>query len=561
MRRYKLLTVILCAVLLLTIVACNKDSGTQGTEVSQPGDASPNSSGDQSPSSSSATVGGATPAGGSSVAPGGSSATEGANTLGRDTLTIAIAADQGTLSPAFVGSDIWGAMLCIFEQLWDVTTEGEMIWLLAESVDEVAPDRYTVHIRPGVKFSNGATLTAYDVLFSMEIYKNSGSTGAPRVQTVDFDRTNVIDDLTLDLYLLDFHVAHWTVLSEMLVYHKDSYNPETASNTPIGTGPYVVDEYVVNSHLFLKRRDDYWGDQPAIPNLRFRVLAETSQVVNAIETGMVDIGTVQSQDYEYVSQLSGYEIRERYAALWLNMSFNPTDQSIMHNPEARYAVAHAIDRQAILDIVYYGRGRMMYNPVSAVVLDYEPRFDNLHTTYSEGYNVALAKQYADSSGLTGQTIRIVTNGTATHVIAAEIIQNMLKEIGVTVSINNYDVASFASVSGDASLFDIRIAGGICPNYREADPLVNGVRYSAVLSAPGSWDDLDKYLEIAPKALNTPDPQERSDITYEALKLYTNACIVYPLCDTLSQMAFSEDIAGPFIYRVCGSMRFSAMSFK
>jgi peptide/nickel transport system substrate-binding protein len=443
--------------------------------------------------------------------------------------------------------------------MWEVTEEDELIWILGTSVDVLDPTHWTIHLREGVKFSNGNPFTASDVIFTLGITRNSGSIGSPRSQEVDLEKTKAVDDYTIDMYWEQFHISQMSILSDLAIYDEESYDPETANTNPIGTGPYKVTEYVVNSHCYFESRDDYWGEPPAIKYLKFRFTSETSQVVNGLEAGTIDMGVIATQDYDYVSGLPGIEIMSHYSANWARVSFNVDELSIMHNAEARYAVCHAVDSDAIINLVYSGHAKRMYSPISDVALDYEDRFDNLDGTYSEGYNLDLAKQYAESSGLVGKEIRIITNGLPNYVTIAEIIQGELSKIGVTAVIQNYDAAGYNVASYDPAAFDVAISGGICPGLMVAGPLINGVRYSSIFSEPGSWDGVERYLEFAPQGFYNPDTEKHGDITYEILQMYTKACLTYGICDIEDLIAIPDDLAVPFNWRSNGGIRFADMT--
>jgi peptide/nickel transport system substrate-binding protein len=455
---------------------------------------------------------------------------------------------------------VYGALIAVQETMWDLTETNEVIWVLATSIDELSPTHWTIHLREGVKFSNGNPFTASDVIFTLGITRNSGSVGSPRTQEVDLENTTATDDYTIDMNWEQFHISQMAILSDLAIYDEESYDAEKANTNPIGTGPYIVTEYVVNSHCFFERRDDYWGEPPAIKYLKFRFVSETSQIVNGLEAGTLDTGTIATQDYDYVSSLSGVDVMSHYGATWARVSFNVNALSIMHNVEARYAVCHAVDSDAIINLVYSGHARRMHSPVSAATLDYEPRFDDLSETYSVGFDLDLAKQRAESSGLAGKEIRIITNGLPTYVTIAEIIQGELSKIGVTAMIQNYDVAGYQVASVDPSAFDVAISGGICPGLMVPGPLVNGVRYSTLLSEPGSWDGVDRYLEFAPQGFYNPDTSKHGDITYEILQMYTKACLTYGICDIEDLIAIPQDLAGPFVWRSQGSMRYADMAF-
>ena len=546
----KIIVMLICSVFVLMSAASCGTGSNDNTKADTGNTSSPASTSTSTPASSSA-----------STSPDASSEQGTSTGSTRDTLNIALASDSGTLSPVSIGGDFFSVPLTMMEPLWDVTENNDYIWLLAESVEEVSPTQWIVHLRQNVKFSNGNPFTVDDVLFTIQLTRDSGSIASPRTQSIDIEATKAIDDYTLDLRFIDYHVSNMTIIGDMLIYDEESYEAEKASAEPIGTGPYILTEYIVNSHCFVERRDDYWGETPAIQYLKFRVLAETSQVVNALETGNVDVGRIAPQDFDYVSELTGFSVLSRYAATWASMGFNVTEDSIMHNVEARYAICHAINRQAMISLVYNGMATMMYNPITAVAFDYEPRFDNLHETYSIGFDAERAKQLAESSGLIGKEVRIITNGTAEFVTMAEIIQGMLKDIGVNAAINNYDPATFSQLSSDPTTYDLRLSGGICPNRRVSDPIVNGVRYSKILSAPGSWEDVEEYLELAPKSFHTPDAQERSDVTLKLLQMYTKACLTYPICDVLTSIAHSVDLKEPIVYRAAGGIRYADVSYK
>lgn len=548
MKKNRLFAILICLILLVSIAACNKDAGGSASSPPASGGSSNSPSSSASPGDS----------GGSSS--GGSGDSQGAASA-RDTLTIAVTADSGTLNPIRMSGDFAVITRCIQESMWDIDEYGNFRWFLATSVDEVALDKWIIHLREGVKFSNGSDFKANDVLFSMQMTADGGFSSAPRVQNVDVANCKVIDDYTLEVALWDYHVSAYTILSDFLVFDEDTYDEESFATNPIGTGPYVVDEYMVNSYVHLSRRDDYWGEPSAIPHLVFRVLAEPSQIVNALETGMIDTGPISSDNIDYVKTLPGFHLESRYGQ-WTAIYFNMFKGIFFDNVDARRAICHAIDRNVITNLVYNGYAKPMFSVVSDAANDYESRFDNADDTYTIGYNVALAKELAQKSGLAGQSIRVITNGTAPHVTMAEIMQDQLKAIDVDVQINNYDVASFMSVVQDPSrsMYEIWIGSVSQINRIVADPMVNGVRYSPAYQEPDVWADIWEFLEVGPQCFYNPDPQKHSDYTFRTLQMYESGVLSYAFCDYEAYTAFSNDLAGPFVWRNNGRLRYADFKF-
>lgn len=468
----------------------------------------------------------------------------------KDTLEIQVDSDAGSLSPATVsGGGLYTALPCMYESLWEVDEAGNVIYLLAESVEEKSPTQWIVHLRHDVKFSNGNPMTADDVIFSIEYFKGVG-VNSVRVQSLDVPNCKAIDDYTVDLRMTSFYVMNWSACSQMCVYDKESFDVDALSRQPIGTGPYKLKEYVPNSYLFLDRRDDYWGAKPEIEHLNFRIISEPSQISNSLDTGKLDIASIALQDYDHVSKLPGYTINERATGGGIGISFNSGKNSLFNryidpdkSLQARQAVIAAIDPTAIINLVYYGHAEIMKCVVPSFCLDYIPeKYDNMDETYKYGFNLDRAKQLAESSGLAGQTITLMTNGLPAMVQSAEIIQGMLAKINVTVEIANYDPATAMTMIYDPeSTYDLSISAGIAPNRRVCDLLVNGVRYSKVLSAPGAFPDNEYYLEIAPTTITTVDDKERQEVTEKVLGMFMQNCLMFQLCQQKTCIAINTGI--------------------
>lgn len=460
-----------------------------------------------------------------------------------DTITVAVANDAGTLSPCMSTSQTFAVVCAMMESLWDVDTKGNITMLLCESVDFLSDTQQTLHLRQGVTFHNGNPFTASDVLFSMNLHKDAGASGAPRVQTVDFEKTNIVDDYTIDLHLINPSIANWTVLSQCMIYDEESYDAANAAISPIGTGPYKFVSYVPNSEIKMERFDGYWGDAPEAKYINCKILAEDSQRVNALETGLIDLGNIVTTDYEYVSGLEGIEVLGNYSGNYQQMNFNFGPNSVFYkNTEARLAVVHAINCKVILDTVYLGLGKEMHAAVPDYCFDFEDRFVNCSDTYAKGYDLELAKTLAESSGLSGKSLEIMTNGSTTNIRIAEMLQGMLNEIGVTASIVNYDAATAWQLSYDLEAdWDIGLGTGIAPNRRVGDLLVNGVRYSPALTAEGAFENNAEYLELAPYCMSIQDEKELSDMLYKMLKWYEDEVLSFALFDIENFTGVSEKI--------------------
>ena len=460
----------------------------------------------------------------------------------KDTLTMSITGDRGTLDPNGLlgGSEYLDAIRMVSEPLFDFKANGEKVWKLAVGIDEPSPTQWVIHLRKDVVFSNGNKFTAEDVMFTFDRANNTPGS-PPFYPVLDLDNSRIIDDYTVELNFFEYDLSSMPNIPTMLIYDAESFDEDANSQNPIGTGPYVVSDYVVGSHLHMKARDDYWGDKPKIENLQFKVLNEDSQRINALEIGSVDIATIPNQDIDYVKTLDGLDVILRPTGSTMAVWFNISELSIFDDVIARYAVCHAIDRDAIIDLVYNGYASLTYWPNAMNLSDYEERYANVHPIYSVGYDTDLAVQYAEQSGLVGKDVIIATDGSPNNITIAELIQQNLRDIGINAIINNYDAASYYDVTNDPSLFDIRL-GMVFPPSRNSAQNFYGWVFWTLLNR-GGWLNFDRYMELAGGVMGIYDDAERSDVIFELNKMHSEAALWFALCDLQSAIGASSDIRG------------------
>lgn len=471
-------------------------------------------------------------------------------------LNIQATQDSGTLFPLGVTGGFIAPLYAFYEPLYDTRVDGTRKWILATGLDRISDLQYTLTIREGVTFSNGNPLTAEDVMFTMEqcaadpqFYLN--------VKAVDFEKTKVTGDYTIDLWYTQFNASQEPGFASMLIMDKESFDEVALSTNPIGTGPYVVTDYVVNSHLSVTARDDYWGGTPKIKNINFKVINEASQIVNALETKDVDMaGPIQLADAEYIKSL-GYNVMVTNGGYPDAALFSLLPGGPLESKEARWAVSHAIDRQAIVDVIYEGLSAVAQYPASQYDQDFEPRFANMHDTYSIGYNPDKARELAEQSGLVGKTLRIITNGSTKYNTMAEMIQENLLDIGVNADIINYDQATYFPTIMDAANFDIALFNPAAPSMLAIDILAN---YPVFVPLGWTGPERDRFGELSMDAISTFDKTERGNKLYEALKVWVEVDPWFALSEVVAPFAQSPDITG-VEYMIAGSIYYQDIAFK
>ena len=344
---------------------------------------------------------------------------------------------------------------------------------LAESWD-ISEDglTYTFHLRQGVKFHNGNDFTAEDVaytfhrLLTVEGGVNSGFVDQVKgsdellAGTADsLEGLEVVDDYTVKITLKEPYAAFLACISSPGVSIYDSEATEAAGDqfgldpaVTVGTGPFVFTSWTLNDQLVLTRNDDYWKGSTKLPGVVVKIVPDTETQTMMFESGELDI-----IDLDFVTDAT-----DRFVATYpdqivegnrVGTTYFTMNQNIepFNNLQVRKAVQMAIDRQAILDALYGGRGQVEqgifphgligFNP-NQEVIPYDPEAAKAllaEAGYADGFTMELA---ADSSA------------SDTVTMALEIIKEQLAEVGINAEIKNYDQATWLDTrkSGELGSF-------------------------------------------------------------------------------------------------------------
>jgi peptide/nickel transport system substrate-binding protein len=299
------------------------------------------------------------------------------------TLIVAQSADAGTLDPALETS---ANSLAPASHIYEGLTGFEPgttnpVPALAVSWDATADGlEWTFNLRDGVKFHDGTDFDADAVVFNFERWwdtDNPYNLGADQFIYWDYmfqgfkgNDTSVlagveaVDSSTVKLMLNvpnasllntltmeNFRFASPTAIEEQ----GDTYG--TAEGQAVGTGPFMVDEWVKEDHLTLARFDDYWGEAPTLDKIIYRVIPDTSAAFLALQAGEIDALSMWASP-------SPDDINAAMDDPNLQVVYNPGlnvgylglnhGKAWLQNINTRLAIAHAIDKQAIIDAMYPG---------------------------------------------------------------------------------------------------------------------------------------------------------------------------------------------------------------
>lgn len=280
--------------------------------------------------------------------------------LAKDTLTLGVALEPPHLDPTAGAAAAIDEVVYanVFEGLTRIGPNGEVLPALA-STWEISDDgkTYTFKLRSGVKFHDGTDFNADDVKFSLDRARAADSTNAQKGLFAAIAEVTVVDPATVKVTLNE---AAGNFLFNMGWGDAVIVAPESADGNkekPVGTGPFKFGSWAKGSAVEIVRNDDYWGDKAALSKATFRIIPDASAAIAALQSGDVDA----FPNFPAPEAIPAFQSNPEFAVV-IGSTEGETILSINNkrppfdNAMVRQAIAHAIDRKAIIDGAMFGLG-------------------------------------------------------------------------------------------------------------------------------------------------------------------------------------------------------------
>lgn len=373
-----------------------------------------------------------------------------ANKNEADTLIIGLDDDPPQLDPHLSSTAVDRQVLhSIFSKLVDIDEDMNIVPQLAKDW-AISKDNktYTFYLQEGVVFHDGTPFDAEAVKFNFERMLDPNM-GSPRFGEVEqIDKVRVINDLTVEVklktpfspFLGDLTDRAGMMLSPTAV--KES--GEDFSRQPIGTGPYKFVERELQSHINVTRFDDYWGEPAIIKNVVYKPYTDENIRLTNLISGDIDMITVVGfKDIKKITEDPNIRLSEREGRGFLGLHLNPSKEPF-NNKDFRQAINLAIDRRAITEVVYHGAALPAVSAFPPSSWAHNPDIE-----VPKG-DLKKAKSLIAKSGVKNPEFTIKVKPVETDKQLAEMVQSMLKEIGVTVNIEMQEIGSLlnSAISGD-----------------------------------------------------------------------------------------------------------------
>ncbi len=361
----------------------------------------------------------------------------------RPDFVVAVPKNPPTLEPMTENSNVHERVLYNFAETLifvDYKDNQKLVPGLATEWKRLDDRTLEFKLRKGVKFHNGEEMTAEDVAFSFGserlFHKERGWTLA-QMYLGNLEPPEVIDRYTVRIrskipdFLLEKRFANYMseIISKKALLEAKDWN--TWNRNVVATGPYKLVELKTADYIKLEAFDGYWGKKAPAKTITFKVVPEVAARIAGLTTGEYQIITeIPPDQLKSIDKIKGASSIGGPIPNIRSVQFDETND-LLNNADLRRALIMAVDRQLIVDSLYYGR--------TPVPNGYQMKlFGDMYIEDFQGlsYDPDKARELVKKSGYKGQTIyyRILPNYYTLEVSTAQILVEMWKAVGLKVKI-------------------------------------------------------------------------------------------------------------------------------
>ena len=351
----------------------------------------------------------------------------------------------------------------LFEGLLQYSFKLEPLPQLAKSWS-LSDDKktYTFKLQDNVRFHDGQPMTADDVIFSVTKFHLELSPRARPIFSMVKEATapdphTVVLTLAqpFDPFLLMFDVTACAIVPKH-IYDGTDYRTNPANQHPIGTGPFQFVEWQRGNYIRMKKFDGYWAaGEPYLDEIIYNIIPDSQSRALALETGKVQL--TQANDIEPFDiprfkakpnldvELHGWEYASQLSWIEINHRVKPLDDI-----RVRQAISHALDRNFILNKLWFGIGKVATGPIASTTRFYDPKVAKL-----QAYDPNKAKALLDAAGLkpNAKGVRFTIKQLAlpygeVWTRLSEYFRTALGHVGIEVVLETTDAGAWAKRIGD-----------------------------------------------------------------------------------------------------------------
>ena len=476
----------------------------------------------------------------------------------RDELIFVNYRDIRDLNPHLYAGEMY-AQSILYDTLVSITADGYE-GCLAESWDISEDGRtYTFHIRPNVLFSDGEKCDANAILANFNAILEN------RERHTWLEMMNLLVGVSApdeNTFVIEMSEPYYPMLTELgcirpfaMISPSCMINGSTKDgvNGHIGTGPYVLTDFVTDEYAVFERNENYWGKAPAIRKITVKVIPDNQTRIMALESGEIDLIFGKNMiDADAISQYLDSDkftvgLSDPTSTRHIVMN---TTREILGDPAVRKALQHATDRQTISDGIFYG----LEQPADTLYATTVP-YCNVGLKPYE-YSTETAAQILDEAGwvLGGDKMRakdgrqlaldlLYNSDSVTEKTIAEYLQSEYLKLGISMTIHGEEEQSYRD-NMKAGNFDMvfNICWGMPYDPQSSLAAMRAPVYGDYAAQQG-LEDKAEIDEAITKILTSTDEAERQELYKSVLTNLHEDAMYLPLTYECNKALYTSALHG------------------
>lgn len=476
----------------------------------------------------------------------------------RDELIFVNYRDIRDLNPHLYAGEMY-AQSILYDTLVSITADGYE-GCLAESWDISEDGRtYTFHIRPNVLFSDGEKCDANAILANFNAILEN------RERHTWLEMMNLLVGVSApdeNTFVIEMSEPYYPMLTELgcirpfaMISPSCMINGSTKDgvNGHIGTGPYVLTDFVTDEYAVFERNENYWGKAPAIRKITVKVIPDNQTRIMALESGEIDL--IFGKNMIDADAISQYLDSDKFTVglsdptSTRHIVMNTTHE-ILGDPAVRKALQHATDRQTISDGIFYG----LEQPADTLYATTVP-YCNVGLKPYE-YSTETAAQILDEAGwvLGSDKMRakdgrqlaldlLYNSDSVTEKTIAEYLQSEYLKLGISMTIHGEEEQSYRD-NMKAGNFDMvfNICWGMPYDPQSSLAAMRAPVYGDYAAQQG-LEDKAEIDEAITKILTSTDEAERQELYKSVLTNLHEDAMYLPLTYECNKALYTSALHG------------------
>lgn len=476
----------------------------------------------------------------------------------RDELIFVNYRDIRDLNPHLYAGEMY-AQSILYDTLVSITADGYE-GCLAESWDISEDGRtYTFHIRPNVLFSDGEKCDANAILANFNAILEN------RERHTWLEMMNLLVGVSApdeNTFVIEMSEPYYPMLTELgcirpfaMISPICMINGSTKDgvNGHIGTGPYVLTDFVTDEYAVFERNENYWGKAPAIRKITVKVIPDNQTRIMALESGEIDL--IFGKNMIDADAISQYLDSDRFTVGLSDPTSTRhivmnTTREILGDPAVRKALQHATDRQTISDGIFYG----LEQPADTLYATTVP-YCNVGLKPYE-YSTETAAQILDEAGwvLGSDKMRakdgkqlaldlLYNSDSVTEKTIAEYLQSEYLKLGISMTIHGEEEQSYRD-NMKAGNFDMvfNICWGMPYDPQSSLAAMRAPVYGDYAAQQG-LEDKAEIDEAITKILTSTDEAERQELYKSVLTNLHEDAMYLPLTYECNKALYTSALHG------------------